>query len=92
MIAPTRSACTTCRHGAAGDAQAAARLHHHDLQRRDRRYAAGGAPYNMGKAAMEALALTLAKEEAANGVRVNIVAPGLVATDMGHRLVERARS
>lgn len=51
---------------------------------------AGGAPYNMGKAAMEALALTLAKEEAANGVRVNIVAPGLVATDMGDRLA-RAR-
>jgi 3-oxoacyl-[acyl-carrier protein] reductase len=48
---------------------------------------AGGAPYNMAKAALEALALTLAKEEAANGVHVNIVAPGLVATDMGERLV-----
>jgi NAD(P)-dependent dehydrogenase (short-subunit alcohol dehydrogenase family) len=48
---------------------------------------AGGAPYNMAKAALEAFALTLAKEEAANGVRVNIVAPGLVATDMGDRLV-----
>lgn len=45
-----------------------------------------GAPYNMGKAAMEALALTLAKEEQPHGIRVNIVAPGLVETDMGVRL------
>jgi 3-oxoacyl-[acyl-carrier protein] reductase len=48
--------------------------------------AANGAPYNMGKAAMEALALTLYKEERPNGIRVNIVAPGLVETDMGFRL------
>ena len=47
---------------------------------------ANGAPYNMGKAAMEALALTLAKEERANGIHVNIVAPGLVETEMGVRL------
>ena len=47
---------------------------------------ANGAPYNMGKAAMEALAYTLAKEERANGVHVNIVAPGLVETEMGVRL------
>ena len=40
----------------------------------------------MGKAAMEALAFTLAKEERDNGIRVNIVAPGLVETDMGIRL------
>jgi 3-oxoacyl-[acyl-carrier protein] reductase len=45
-----------------------------------------GAPYNMGKAAMEALALTLAKEERPHNVHVNIVAPGLVDTDMGLRL------
>jgi len=45
-----------------------------------------GAPYNMGKAAMEALALTLAKEERPHGIHVNIVAPGLVETDMGLRL------
>lgn len=45
-----------------------------------------GAPYNMGKAAMEALAMTLAKEERHHGVRVNVVAPGLVETDMGVRL------
>lgn len=47
---------------------------------------ANGAPYNMGKAAMEALAQTLAKEERPNGIHVNIVAPGLVETDMGLRL------
>lgn len=45
----------------------------------------GLAAYNMAKAALEALALTLAKEEIVHGVRVNIVAPGLVATDMGAR-------
>ncbi|MDP6186180.1 MAG: SDR family oxidoreductase, partial [Pseudomonadales bacterium] len=46
-----------------------------------------GAPYNMGKTAMEALAYTLAKEERPYGIRVNIVAPGLVDTDMGQRLM-----
>lgn len=45
-----------------------------------------GAPYNMGKAAMEALAFTLAKEERPYGIHVNVVAPGLVETDMGVRL------
>ena len=47
-----------------------------------------GAPYNMGKSAMEALAYTLAKEERPNGIRVNIVAPGLVETEMGRRLAK----
>ena len=46
-----------------------------------------GAPYNMAKAAMEALALTLAKEVRHRGIRVNIVAPGLVETEMGRRLI-----
>jgi 3-oxoacyl-[acyl-carrier protein] reductase len=49
--------------------------------------AANGAPYSMGKAALEALALTLAKEERDHGIRVNVVAPGLVDTEMGRRLV-----
>jgi len=49
--------------------------------------AANGGPYNMAKAAMEALALTLAREERAHGIRVNIVAPGLVDTTMGQRLM-----
>jgi 3-oxoacyl-[acyl-carrier protein] reductase len=52
--------------------------------------AANGAPYNMGKAALEALAFTLAKEEQRNGIRVNVVAPGLVETEMGRRLVKGA--
>ena len=47
-----------------------------------------GAPYNMWKTAMEALAYTLAKEEREHGIRVNIVAPGLVDTDMGQRLIK----
>lgn len=47
---------------------------------------ANGGPYSMGKAAMEALALTLAKEERQYGIHCNIVAPGLVETDMGLRL------
>jgi len=45
-------------------------------------------PYNMGKAALEALAFTLAKEEQRNNIRVNVVAPGLVETEMGRRLVK----
>ena len=49
-------------------------------------HAANGAPYNMAKAAAEALALTLAKEEVRSGVRVNIVAPSLTVSDMGERL------
>jgi 3-oxoacyl-[acyl-carrier protein] reductase len=47
---------------------------------------ANAAPYGMSKTAMEALALTLAKEEVAHGIHSNIVAPGLVATEMGKRL------
>jgi NAD(P)-dependent dehydrogenase (short-subunit alcohol dehydrogenase family) len=50
--------------------------------------AANGAPYNMGKAALEALAHTVAMEERANGIHVNVIAPGLVATEMGDRLVK----
>jgi len=49
---------------------------------------ANGAPYNMAKAALEALAFTLAKEERKHGIHVNVVAPGLVETDMGRRLVK----
>ena len=40
---------------------------------------------------MEALAFTLAAEEEPNGVRVNVVAPGLVATDMGRRMIRALR-
>lgn len=51
-------------------------------------HGANGAPYSMGKAAMESLAFTLAKEERPYGMHVNVVAPGLVATDMGTRLAK----
>lgn len=53
-------------------------------------YGGNGAPYNMGKAALEALAFTLAKEVRGSGIRVNVVAPGLVETEMGRRLVKGA--
>jgi NAD(P)-dependent dehydrogenase (short-subunit alcohol dehydrogenase family) len=52
--------------------------------------AANSAPYNMAKAGLEALAWTLAKEERRNGIHVNVVAPGLVDTEMGRRLVKGA--
>lgn len=48
----------------------------------------GAAPYVMAKAALDALGYTLAMEERANGIRVNLIAPGLVATDMGDRLIK----
>jgi NAD(P)-dependent dehydrogenase (short-subunit alcohol dehydrogenase family) len=51
---------------------------------------AGSGPYTMAKAAEEALAHTLAKEERRHGIHVNIVAPGLVETEMGRRLVKGA--
>jgi len=51
-------------------------------------YAGRGAPYNMGKAAGEALAYTLAKEERPNNIYVNVVAPPLTDTDMGQRLAK----
>jgi len=47
-----------------------------------------GAPYAMAKAALEMLAATLAKEERRHGIHVNVVAPGLVETDMGRRLAK----
>ncbi|MGY1811130.1 SDR family NAD(P)-dependent oxidoreductase, partial [Blastococcus sp. SYSU D00669] len=54
-------------------------------------WTAGGAPYAMGKAAVEALAHTLAREERAHGVHVNVVAPGLTDTEMGRRLARATR-
>lgn len=52
--------------------------------------APNGAPYNMAKAALEALAVTLSKEERRHGIHVNVVAPGLVVTEMGRRLAKAA--
>jgi 3-oxoacyl-[acyl-carrier protein] reductase len=51
-------------------------------------WAGWSSPYNVAKASLEALARTLAKEERANGIRVNVVAPGLVDTEMGRRLAK----
>jgi len=56
-----------------------------------RQQAGNGAPYNMAKAALESLAMTLYKEERRNNIRVNIVAPGLVETEMGKRLARATR-
>jgi NAD(P)-dependent dehydrogenase (short-subunit alcohol dehydrogenase family) len=52
--------------------------------------AAASSPYNVAKASMEALARTLAKEERRHGIHVNVVAPGLVDTEMGRRLAKGA--
>jgi 3-oxoacyl-[acyl-carrier protein] reductase len=48
---------------------------------------AGGAPYHASKAAVNALTRVLAKEVASAGVRVNCIAPGLVRSDMGNKLI-----
>jgi 3-oxoacyl-[acyl-carrier protein] reductase len=53
-------------------------------------WAANSSPYNVAKAGLEALARTLAKEERRNNIHVNVVAPGLVETEMGRRLVKGA--
>lgn len=49
--------------------------------------APGYGVYAVSKAALEAMAHTLAREEKPHGIRVNIIAPGLVDTDMGRRVV-----
>jgi 3-oxoacyl-[acyl-carrier protein] reductase len=54
-------------------------------------FGATGFTYSAAKSAMEALAHTLAKEERANGIHVNIVRPGLVETDMGLALMKFTR-
>ncbi|MGP6177255.1 SDR family NAD(P)-dependent oxidoreductase [Microbacterium sp. A196] len=45
------------------------------------------APYAVAKTSAEAIMRVLALEERAHGIRVNAIAPGLVATDMGERLI-----
>ncbi|MGW6727982.1 SDR family NAD(P)-dependent oxidoreductase [Nocardia sp. NPDC055029] len=44
-------------------------------------------PYTVAKSALETAMRTLSREERPHGIRVNIVAPGLIDTDMGQRLV-----
>jgi 3-oxoacyl-[acyl-carrier protein] reductase len=48
-----------------------------------------GGAYNMAKAAMEALAFTLAKEERGRGIRVNVVAPTMTDTRLGREIQAR---
>ena len=50
--------------------------------------AAGGAPYHVAKAGVNTLMRVIAKEVAGSGVRVNCIAPGLVRSDMGDRLIK----
>jgi len=47
-----------------------------------------GGPYIMAKAALEAMARTLAREERGSNIRVNVVAPSVTETDMGIRYVK----
>jgi len=47
-----------------------------------------GAPYYISKAGVNALTKCLAKECAPAGVRVNCLAPGLVLSDMGERVLQ----
>jgi 3-oxoacyl-[acyl-carrier protein] reductase len=49
--------------------------------------AAGGAPYHASKSGVNTLMRVLAKEVASEGVRVNCIAPGLVRSDMGNKLI-----
>jgi 3-oxoacyl-[acyl-carrier protein] reductase len=50
--------------------------------------AAFGSPYYVAKSGVNALTRCLAKECAPSGVRVNCLAPGLIKTDMGNRLLD----
>jgi 3-oxoacyl-[acyl-carrier protein] reductase len=47
-----------------------------------------GGAYAASKAALEAFAFTLSKEERQYGIRVNVVSPGFVETDMGRAALE----
>jgi 3-oxoacyl-[acyl-carrier protein] reductase len=47
-----------------------------------------GSPYYVAKAGVNALTKSLAKECAPAGVRVNCIAPGLISTDMGDRMLQ----
>jgi 3-oxoacyl-[acyl-carrier protein] reductase len=48
---------------------------------------AGNAAYTAAKAALEALVVTLAREEAVHGVRANVLAPSLVRSPMAEAVI-----
>ena len=61
----------------------------HDLERRYPRACPQTAPpTTWARRRSKRLAVTLSHEERDNGIRVNVVAPGLVETEMGRRLVK----
>lgn len=55
-----------------------------------RTISAGSGPYSASKAALEAIALTLAKEEYPVGVRVNVVSPSLVDSPQARQILARS--
>lgn len=48
----------------------------------------GGAPYHVAKAGVNVLTKVIAREVASQGMRVNCIAPGLIRSDMGNRLMK----
>jgi 3-oxoacyl-[acyl-carrier protein] reductase len=52
------------------------------------RFPALSAPYTVSKCGLDALTRILAKEEGVNGIRINSVAPGPIATDMLQETLE----
>jgi 3-oxoacyl-[acyl-carrier protein] reductase len=46
-----------------------------------------GAPYTAAKAGVNALTRVVARENAALGIRCNVIAPGLIATDMAEGMI-----
>ncbi|SEM81447.1 SDR family NAD(P)-dependent oxidoreductase [Streptacidiphilus jiangxiensis] len=49
---------------------------------------AGNGPYTAAKAALEALVVTLAREEQQHGVRANLVAPSLIDSPLAHHVMQ----
>lgn len=56
-----------------------------------KQYPAGHIPYAVAKAGVEAIARCLSLEERDYGIRVNVVAPGVVETDMTRRVARRLK-
>lgn len=49
---------------------------------------ANGGPYVAAKAAVNALTTVVARENASHGIRANVIAPGLVQTDIADKMLE----